>query len=64
MNAHEFEGTLILEKLARIDKVDEFMEAIDSEDIQQAKSLMKSAGIDDETIAIVLRKIVDPDDSH
>ena len=29
MNESDFEGTLVLEKLARIDKLEEFLEAVD-----------------------------------
>ena len=54
----------MLEKLARVDKVDEFMDAVDSEDVKRAAALMRSAGIDRDTIAIVLKKIADPDDEH
>ena len=64
MDESEFEGTLVLEKLARIGQVDEFMAAVDSEDVEKATELMKSAGIDDETIAIVLKKMADPYDEH
>ena len=64
MDERDFEGTLVLEKLARIDKVDEFMEAVDSEDLEKATELMRSADIDDQTIRIVLRKIADWDDEH
>ena len=64
MKENDFEGTLVLEKLARIDAVDEFMAAVDSEDIDKATELMKNADIDDETIAIVLQKMTDPNDEH
>ncbi len=64
MDESDFEGTLVLEKLARIDKVDEFMDAVDSDDFKRAAALMKSAAIDAETIAIVLKKMEDPDDDH
>ena len=55
---------MVLEKLARIDKVDEFMDAVDSDDFTRAAALMKSASIDAETIALVLKKMADPDDQH
>ena len=60
----DFEGTLVLEKLALIDKVDAFFEAIDADDFEWAKSLMKRAGVDSETIAIVLKKMAEADGSH
>ena len=61
MNEEDFEGTLVLEKLALIDKVDDFFEAVDSDDFQKAAALMKSANIDSATIAIVLKKMADAD---
>ena len=64
MDDSYFEGTLVLEKLAEIGKVDDFFEAIDSDDFAKAKSLMKRANIDAETIAIVLKKIADADGEH
>ena len=64
MNESDFEGTLVLEKLARIDKVDDFFEAIDSDDPKRAAALMREANIDAETIAIVLKKMADPYDEH
>ena len=64
MDERDFEGTLVLEQLARVDKVDEFMDAVDSDDFHRAAALMRSAGIDVATIAIVLKKMSDPDDTH
>lgn len=64
MNESDFEGTLVLEKLARIDKLEEFMEAIDSDDLKTAKSLMFEAAVDRETIQVVLKKMSDPYDEH
>jgi hypothetical protein len=64
MDDQDFEGTLILEKLAEIDKVDDFFEAIDSDDFDKAKSLMKRANIDLETIELVLKKMRDAGSDH
>lgn len=64
MDENDFEGTLVLEKLAEIGKVDAFFEAIDSDDFGKAKALMKRAQVDSETIAIVLRKMGQADDEH
>ena len=64
MDEHDFEGTLVLEQLARIDKVDEFFEAVDADDLPRAAALMRDAGVDADTIAIVLKKMQDPDDEH
>lgn len=64
MNENDFEGTLVLEKLAEIDKLDDFFEAIDADDFTKAKSLMKRAGVDAETIMIVLKKMNEADGKH
>ena len=59
MTDDEFEGTLVLEKLAERNILDAFYEAVDADDFPRAKTIMKNAGIDPETIAIVLRKMAD-----
>jgi iron uptake system EfeUOB component EfeO/EfeM len=64
MDESDFEGTLVLEKLAEIGKIDAFFEAIDSDDFGRAKSLMKRANVDSETIAMVLKKMGDADGEH
>jgi iron uptake system EfeUOB component EfeO/EfeM len=64
MDENDFEGTLVLEKLSEIGKVDAFFEAIDSDDFEKAKSLMKRANVDSETIAVVLKKMGDADGEH
>ena len=64
MDESDFEGTLVLEKLARIDAVDKFMAAVDSDDSQEAAELMRTADLDEDTIAIVLKKMADPYDEH
>ena len=61
MDEEDFEGTLVLEKLAEINKVDEFFEAVDSDDFSKARSLMKRANVDSEAIALVLQKMEDAD---
>jgi hypothetical protein len=64
MDERDFEGTLVLEQLAAIGRVEDFFDAIDSDDVQRAISLMKKAGIDASTIAMVARKMEDSDDEH
>jgi hypothetical protein len=64
MDDGDFEGTLVLERLAAIDKVDEFFEAIDSDDVARATVLMKRAGIDAPTIATVVKKMEAADGEH
>ncbi len=64
MNENEFEGTLVLEQLAAMGKVDELFNAVDADDIRQATQLMKRAGVDASTIATVVRKMEDGDGEH
>lgn len=64
MDESDFEGTLVLEKLAAIGKVEDFFDAIDSDDFAKAKALMKKATVDSQTIAIVLKKMSEADGDH
>jgi hypothetical protein len=64
LDERDFEGTLVLERLAEIGRVEDFFDAIDSDDVQRAASLMKSAKIDADTIAIVIKKMQDSDGEH
>ena len=64
MDESDFDGTLVLERLAAIDRLDDFFEAIDADDVGRATSLMKKANIDAPTIAVVVRKIRDADGEH
>jgi hypothetical protein len=64
MDDSDFEGTLVLERLAEIDKVDDFFEAIDADDVERARALMKLADVDAATIAVVIRKIEEGDSEH
>jgi len=64
MDERDFEGTLVLEQLAAIERVIDFFDAVDSDDVQRAVSLMKRAGIDASTIAVVVRKMEDSDGEH
>jgi hypothetical protein len=59
-----FEGTLVLEQLAAIGKVDDFFDAVDADDVQRATILMKLARIDPTTIATVIRKMEEGDAEH
>lgn len=67
MNAHkenvmdesDFEGTLILEKLATIGKVDDFFAAVDSDDVTLAVRLMKQANVGQTEIALVVKMLED-----
>ena len=64
MDDTDFEGTLVLEQLAAIGKVEDFFDAIDSDDTQRATTLMKKANVDASTIATVIRKIEEGNVEH
>ncbi len=64
MDETDFEGTLVLEQLAAIGKVEEFFDAIDSDDVRRVASLMRRARLDAATIATVIRKIEEGDAEH
>ena len=64
MDENDFEGTLVLEQLAAIGRVEDFFDAIDSDDADRAASLMRKAKIDASTIAMVIRKMEDADGEH
>ncbi|MCK6548125.1 hypothetical protein L6R52_19900 [Myxococcota bacterium] len=64
MDEGDFEGTLVLERLAAIDRIDAFFEAIDADDRDRAKALMRRAGVDPSTIEEVLRKMEDAGAEH
>ena len=64
MDDTDFEGTLVLEQLAAIGKVEDFFDAIDADDVQRAARLMRSARVDASTIAMVVRKIEEGDAEH
>ena len=64
MDESDFEGTLVLEQLAEIGKVEDFFDAVDSDDTQRATALMKQAGVDASTMATVIRKMEESDGEH
>ncbi len=64
MDENDFEGTLVLEKLAQIGKVEEFFDIVDSDDFEGATRLMEMAQIDSQTQAIVLKKMREADGEH
>jgi hypothetical protein len=57
MDEGDFDGTLVLEQLATIGMVDDFFDAIDSDDVGRAVSLMRRAGVGAPTIAVVVKKM-------
>jgi hypothetical protein len=64
MDDTDFEGTLVLEQLAAIDRVEDFFDAVDSDDVERATALMRRAGVDEDTIATVIRKMEQADGEH
>ena len=64
MDETDFEGTLVLEQLAAIGKVEDFFDAIDADDVRRATRLMRRANVDAATIAIVIRKMGEGDGEH
>lgn len=64
MDDGDFEGTLVLERIAEIDKIDEFFEAIDADDFKRAAYLMRCANLDEKTVLIVLAKMAQADGEH
>ena len=64
MDEADFEGTLVLEELAAIGKVEEFFDAVDADDVVRATALLRAAGVDASTVAIVIRKLENADGDH
>ncbi len=59
MDDHDFEGTLVLEKLAIVNLVEDFYDAVDSDDFEKARSLMEAARVDPVDIETVLQMMAD-----
>jgi hypothetical protein len=64
MDETDFEGSLVLEQLAASGQVEDFFDAIDSDDVGRATRLMRRANIDAATIATVVRKMEAADGEH
>lgn len=64
MDESDFEGTVVLEQLAEIGRLEDFFDAVDADDEERAVSLMKRANIDRPTIAMVVRKMKAADGEH
>jgi hypothetical protein len=58
MDDTDFEGTLVLEQQAAIGHVDDFFDAVDSDDAERTSALMRKANADASTNAMVIRKMV------
>ncbi len=61
MDESNFEATVVIEMMAEIGKVDAFFEAIDSDNFEKVRKLMSFAGIDSETIQMVIKKMSEAD---
>lgn len=64
MDEADFEGTLVLEQLAAVGRLEDFFDAIDADDVELATALMKQANLDAATIATVIRKMEESDGEH
>jgi hypothetical protein len=64
MDKTDFEGTLVLEQLAAIGKVEDFFDAVDADDVDRATQLMRRGNVDASTIATVVRKMEESDGEH
>ncbi len=61
MNESDFEGTLVLEKLTEMGALDDFYQAVDSDDLTKVITLLVEANFDEETIQVVVNKIIEGD---
>jgi hypothetical protein len=64
MDEQDFEGTLVLEKLAEGGRLEDFFDAIDADDVERAVALMRQARVDARTIAAVVGKMEAADGEH
>jgi hypothetical protein len=64
MDEADFEGTLVLEQLAEIGRLEDFFDAVDADDVGRAVRLMRRANVDAATIATVVRKMESADGEH
>jgi hypothetical protein len=64
MDESDFEGTLVLEQLAAIGRLEAFFDAIDADDVDRATALMRRADVDAATIAVVVNKMLAADGEH
>jgi hypothetical protein len=57
----DYEGSLVLEKLAELDLLDRFWEAVDQDDIRSAERLLRRTELSGHEILTTLKKIRDGD---
>ena len=55
----DFDGTLILERLSAIGRLEEYADAVDADDFEAVTSLLRLAGFDPETVALVIAAMAD-----
>lgn len=53
----DFEGSELLEKLAAHNLVDDFLEAVDSDDFSKIVKILRRADVDEEMIKLVLEEL-------
>ncbi len=56
------EGSDLLEVLAEKNLLEDFMAAVDSDNLAEVAAILDEAGIDEETIQIVIKKIENGED--
>lgn len=58
----DFDGSLILEKLAEAGRLDDFYESIDEDDFKRARKILRETGFPIEMIHRVIQEIQDADE--
>ena len=61
MDDSDFEGTLVLENLAGAGQLEAFSDAVDADDFDRARTIMRRAAVDPEIITAVLRAMAAAD---
>ena len=59
MDESELEGSMVLERLAEVDKVQDFYDAIDADNFVLARELMELVNTDENIIRLILKKVED-----
>lgn len=57
-----FEGSELLETLVEKNLLEDFMAAVDSDNLSEVAAILDEAGIDEETIQLVIKKIENGED--
>jgi hypothetical protein len=64
MDKKHFEGTLVLERLAAIGTIDEFFNAVDSDNFKMVNLLLREAKVDPKTILTIIKKMNTSDQDY